>query len=78
LYGSWEVSFQLLFRWKEAVLEKIPDSIVEFNLDVEDGKVFFKKFFCALGPCVEGFCVGCRPYLSVDFTALNGRWSGYC
>jgi hypothetical protein len=62
---------------RKAVLEKILDSIVEFDLDVEDGKVFFKKFFCALGPCLEGFRAGCRPYLSVDSTALNGRWSGH-
>jgi hypothetical protein len=75
LYGSWEDSFQLLFRWKEVVLEKMSDSIIEFDLDVEDGKVFFKRFFCTFGTCLEGFRIGWRPYLSVDSIALNGRWS---
>jgi len=34
-------------------------------------------FFCALSPCIEGFLEGCRPYVSVDSTALNGRWNGH-
>jgi hypothetical protein len=32
------------------------------------------KIFCALSPCIEGFLEGCRPYVSIDSTALNGRW----
>ena len=28
LYGSWEDSFRLLFSWKEAVLEVMPDSVI--------------------------------------------------
>ena len=28
-------------------------------------------------PCIEGFLEGCRPYLSIDSTALNGRWNGH-
>jgi hypothetical protein len=35
LYGSWEESFQLLFWWKEVVIEKMPDSIIEINIHVE-------------------------------------------
>ena len=35
------------------------------------------QIFCALSPCIEGFLEGCRPYLSVDSTALNGRWNGH-
>jgi hypothetical protein len=31
----------------------------------------------ALSPCIEGFQIGCRPRLSVDATALNGRWNGH-
>jgi hypothetical protein len=77
LYGTWEDSFQLLFMWKEAMLEKMPDSIIEFDVEVEDEKLFFRRFFCALGPCLEGFREGCRPYLSVDSTTLNGRWNGH-
>ena len=42
-----------------------------------DGKVYFHRFFCALKPCIDGFLEGCRPYLSIDSTALNGRWNGH-
>ena len=77
LYGSWEDSFRLLFSWKEAVLEVMPDSVIEFDLVVEVGKLYFSRFFCAFGPCLQGFREGCRPYLSIDSTALNGRWSGH-
>eukprot|EP00267_Zea_mays_P048448 XP_020401016.1 uncharacterized protein LOC103642661 [Zea mays] len=76
LFGSWEESFKLLFSWREAVLAIEPDSIVEIDVVVEDGKYYFNRFFCALGPCISGFRDGCRPYLSVDSTALNGRWNG--
>ena len=31
----------------------------------------------ALKPCIDGFLAGCRPYLSIDSTALNGRWRGH-
>jgi hypothetical protein len=37
LYGTWEDSFQLLFRWKEVVLQKMPDSVIEIDIDEEDG-----------------------------------------
>ncbi|XP_008679794.1 uncharacterized protein [Zea mays] len=77
LFGSWEESFQLLFSWKQAVLEKMPDSVVEIDVREEDGKVYFHRFFCAFGPCIKGFLEGCRPYLSLDSIALNGRWNGH-
>jgi hypothetical protein len=73
LYGSWEESFQLLFSWREAVLAQMPNSVVEIDVILADGKYYFSRFFCALGPCISGFRDGCRPYLSVDSTALNGR-----
>src|SRR5438132_9549389 len=50
---------------------------VEIDTQVVDGRVYFHKFFCALKPCVDGFLEGCRPYLSIDSTALNGRWNGH-
>jgi hypothetical protein len=51
------------------------DSVIEIDLDDQDGKLFFKRFFCALSPCLQGFHAGCRPYLSVDSTTLNDRWN---
>jgi hypothetical protein len=77
LFGSWEESFQQLFSWKEEVMKRSPSSIIEIDIKVVDGQVYFHRFFCALGPCIEGFKEGCRPYLSVDSTALNGRWNGH-
>jgi hypothetical protein len=73
LYGTWEESFQLLFSWKEAVLEKMSDSVIEIELHEEEGQLFFRRFFCDFGPCLQGFREGCMPYLSVDSTTLNGR-----
>jgi hypothetical protein len=37
------------------VLEKMPDSVIEFDLDVEDGKLFFKRFIYALGHALNVF-----------------------
>jgi transposase-like protein len=60
------------------VLQKMPDSVIEIDIDEEeDGRLYFKRFFCTLSPCLEGFHEGCRPYLSVDSTTLNGRWNGH-
>jgi hypothetical protein len=46
LFGSWEESFKLLFSWREAVLAKEPDSIVEIDVVLEDGKYYFNRFLC--------------------------------
>jgi hypothetical protein len=78
LYGTWEDTFQLLFRWKEAMLQKMLDLMIEIDIDEEeDGRLYFKRLFCALGPCLEGFCNGCMSHLSVDSTSLNGRCNDY-
>jgi hypothetical protein len=55
----------------------MPDSVIEIDVILEDGKYYFSRFFCAFGPCISGFRDGCRPYLSVDSTTLNGRWNGH-
>jgi hypothetical protein len=54
-------------------MEKSPDSVIELDVKMDEGRPFFTRFFCALGPCISGFKGGCRPYLSVDSTTLNGR-----
>jgi hypothetical protein len=40
-----------------------------------EDQLYFQRFFCALKPCIDGFLEGCRPYLSIDATTLNGRWN---
>jgi hypothetical protein len=77
LYGCLEDNFQLLFRWKKDVLEKMSNSVIEIELHVEEGKLYFRRFFCTFGPCRQGFHEGCRSYLSIDSTMLNGRWNGH-
>lgn len=53
------------------------DSVVDIDAHVEDGKVYFSWFFCAFGPCFQGFCEGCRPHISIDSTTLNGKCNGW-
>ncbi|CAA0838635.1 Unknown protein [Striga hermonthica] len=77
LHGDWEGSFQLLFNWKAEVLKRCPGSVIEIDIVEVEGLFYFHRFFCALKPCIEGFLEGCRPYLSIDSTELNGRWNGH-
>jgi hypothetical protein len=77
IYGKWSESFELLFRWKAEVMLRSPVSVVEIDVLEVDGDIYFHRFFCALKPCIDGFLEGCRPHLSVDATALNGRWNGH-
>lgn len=76
VFGKWEESFELLFRWKAEVLKRMLGSVVEIDTMEIDGHVYFYQFFCTLKPCIDGFREGCRPYLSKDSTALNGRYNG--
>ncbi len=77
VYGKWEESFELLFRWKAEVMKQCPGSVVEIEVLEVDGQVYFHRFFCALKPCIDGFLEGCRPHLSIDATTLNGGWNGH-
>jgi hypothetical protein len=77
LYGSWEESFGQLYNWKAEIMEKMPNSVIEIDIELKDDMTYFRRFFCALRPCIDGFLEGCRPYLSIDSTAHNGRWNGH-
>jgi hypothetical protein len=57
-------------------MEISPDSVIELDVHKVGDKMLFCRFLCALGSCIQGFQEGCRPYLSVDSTRLNGRWCG--
>jgi transposase-like protein len=52
-----------------------PGSIVEIEVE-GNKKQRFKMIFVALKPCVEGFLAGCRPFVQVDATCLNGKYTG--
>ena len=77
VYGKWSDSFELLFRWKAEVMKCSPESVIEIDVLEVDGEIYFHRFFRALKPCIDGFLKGCRPHLSVDDAALNGRWNGH-
>jgi hypothetical protein len=40
-------------------------------------KECFRRAFVSYKACWKGFLDGCRPYLAVDATALNGRFRGH-
>ena len=52
-------------------------SILEIDIEIVDDKVHFKRFFCCFKAAIVGFRNGCRPYISIDSTALNGFWNGH-
>ena len=74
--GKWADSYDWLYRFKAEVEMRAPDSVVEIDTVTVDGKVHFTRFFCAFKACIDGFLFGCRPYISIDSTHLNGEWSG--
>ncbi|CAO2204399.1 unnamed protein product [Urochloa humidicola] len=77
IFGTWEESFAYLYNFQAEVKEKMPGSVVEIDVTEEEDGTYFSKFFCCLKPSIDGFLNGCRPYLSIDATALNGRWNGH-
>jgi hypothetical protein len=78
LFGKWEDSFDWLYRFKVEVEMRSPGSIVEIDTETgEGGTKHFKRFFCCFKAAIDGFRNGCRPYISIDSTALNGFWNGH-
>ena len=71
-------SFDWLYRIKAEIELRSTGSVVEIDTIIDDeGKVRFSRFFCAFKASIDGFLNGCRPYISVDSTALNGSWNGH-
>lgn len=66
-----------LYRFKAGVKLRSLGSVVEIGTVEIDGKKYFSKFFCAFRACIDGFLQGCRPYISIDSTALHGQWNGH-
>ena len=76
IFGKWEDSFECLHNWQAEVLRKCPTSIVVINHKEIEGQQRFTRAFVYFRACIDEFLLGCRPYLSVDATALNGKWKG--
>jgi len=45
VYGNWEESFEMLYRWKAEVLKRSPGSVVEIEVLEIDGNAYFHRFF---------------------------------
>ena len=79
LFGKWNDSFDYLFRFKAEIELRSPGSVVEIDTvtDPKDGKIRFSRFFYAFRASIDGFLNGCRPYISVYSTVLNGMCNGH-
>jgi hypothetical protein len=79
IHGKYEESFNLLFNWQAQMEITCPGSIIEIDVK-KVGKVGkkrrFKRIFVALKPCVDGFLTGCRPFIGIDASSLNGKYTG--
>jgi hypothetical protein len=76
LNEKWDDSYNLLSTFKAELLRSCPDSIVELDTEEHNGDKCFRRFFVALKSCIDGFLLGCRPYIAMDATHLTGRSRG--
>ena len=76
LHGTWEDNFKMLWNFKAATEAKCPGSIIKIDCKKVKGNMYFSKMFVAIRACVDGFLVGCRPYLGVDSVHLTGKYNG--
>eukprot|EP00267_Zea_mays_P051604 XP_020404572.1 uncharacterized protein LOC109944281 [Zea mays] len=84
IYGPWKDSFKLMYTFKAEVEKACPGSVVEIDKHTVQYKVrkmimekeCFRRVFVSFKACWKGFLDGCRPYLAVDATTLNGRFRG--
>jgi hypothetical protein len=73
-----------LYTWKAEVEKACPGSVVEIDKQTVQYRVAgktlqkecFRRVFVSYKACWKGFLSGCRPYLAVDATSLNGRFRG--
>jgi len=75
LFGKWDDLFDWLYGFKAEVEMRSPGSILEIDTETMEDKVHFKRFFYCFKAAIDGFRYGCRPYISIDSTALNGLWN---
>ena len=60
-----------------AVLLRLTNILYSTSSEVKKfQKECFRRVFVCFKACQKGFLEGCRPYLVVDATTLNGRFRG--
>ncbi|KAF0888642.1 hypothetical protein E2562_016100 [Oryza meyeriana var. granulata] len=64
--GQWDDSYDLLPTYRDELLRSVPSSVVELDIEENNGDVYFRRFFVALKPYINGFLQGCRPYIALD------------
>src|SRR4051812_9265879 len=82
MFGKYSDSFNLIYSFKAEVERTSPGSVVEIDKHTVEyslrgkklHKECFRRVFVCFKACQTGFLEGCRPYLAVDATALNGRY----
>jgi hypothetical protein len=74
---SRDESFGYLFNFKVEIDLRVLESVIEIDVINQETSVYFHRFFCCLKLSIDGFLNGCRPFLSIDSIALNGRWNGH-
>jgi hypothetical protein len=73
---KWDDSYDLIPTYRAELLRSCPGSIIEFDTEEHNGDACFRRFFIAFKPCIDGFLLGCRPYIAMDATHLTGRSRG--
>ena len=59
VYGDWYSSFANVFRFKAQIKELCPGSLVVIDHHtINEKKIRFRRFFCALKPCKRSSLMG--------------------
>ncbi|XP_012701350.1 uncharacterized protein LOC101765173 [Setaria italica] len=78
LEDKYKIKMNYQTVWFKAEVElRQPGSVVEIDTVKIGEKHHFNGFFCAFRDSIDGFLYGCKPYISIDSTALNGQWNGH-
>jgi hypothetical protein len=74
LFGSWDNSFNNLYRFKAKVERCCLGSFVVIDHHKVSDEIRFHRLFFAIKPCIQGFLIGCKPYLVIDSTFLTRKF----
>lgn len=76
IFQFWEDTFQTLYNFRAELVSLSPGSVVEICTKICGDDVHFDKLFFALEQCIDGFKTGCRPDIALNYTDLDGIYSG--
>lgn len=76
IHCKYEGSFQLLFNWAAQIENALLCSLVQIELEKVGKKNVLKRIFVVLKPSIYGFLAGYRPFMGIDASCLNGKYSG--